>query len=191
MAISKSPDVADTPAFFEAYYERVYRYLRSMVHDPAEAEDLAQETFLRAFRERESLNEPGALIAWLYRIATHVALDRLRQRTRRAKKEADVDLAEIELPDRESLSLLQSAEQQEMSSCIQQYLADLPDHYRAVVLLHDESDLTASQIAELLDLPLATVKIRRHRARRKLQATLRSGCDLSFDERNVFVCESK
>ncbi len=191
MAISNSPDVADTPAFFEAYYERVYRYLRSMVHDPAEAEDLAQETFLRAFRERESLNEPGALIAWLYRIATHVALDRLRQRTRRAKKEADVDLAEIELPDRESLSLLQSAEQQEMSSCIQQYLADLPDHYRAVVLLHDESDLTASQIAELLDLPLATVKIRLHRARLKLQASLGSGCHFSFDERNVFVCESK
>ncbi len=190
MAVDNSPDVADTPAFFEAYYERVYRYLQSMVHNAPEAEDLTQETFLRAFRERESLNEPGALVAWLYRIATHVALDRLRQRTRRAKKEADVDLAEIELPDREGVSLLQSAEQGEMSACVQQYLADLPDNYRAVILLHDAEDLTASQIAELLDLPLATVKMRLHRGRQRLQAALHAGCDFSFDERNVFVCES-
>ncbi len=191
MAVNGSPNVTDTPEFFEAYYERIYRYVQSMVHNPGEAEDLTQETFLRAFRERESLNEPGALAAWLYRIATHVALDRLRQRTRRARKEADIDLAEVELPDRESLSLPESAEQQEMSSCVQEYIADLPDTYRAVILLHDENDLTASQIAELLDLPLATVKIRLHRARRKLQASLQSGCHFSFDERNVFVCESK
>src|SRR5512135_2893814 len=103
MGLSNSADVPNKQAFFEAYYHRIYRYVQSLVHDSAEAEDLTQETFLRAFRERESLREPGALVAWLYRIATHVALDRLRQRNRRAKKEADVDLAEIELPDRESI----------------------------------------------------------------------------------------
>ncbi len=191
MALNNSADAPTTPAFFEAYYDRIYRYVQSMVHDSVEAEDLTQETFLRAFRERESLRESGALVAWLYRIATHVALDRLRQRARRTSREADVDVAEIELPDRDSVSLQQSIEQEEMSACVQEYLADLPDSYRAVILLHDLEDLTGSQIAELLDLPLATVKIRLHRARRRLQATLHAGCDFSIDERNVLVCESK
>ncbi len=191
MTLDNSVEAPDTPAFFEAYYDRIYRYLQSMIHNSAEAEDLAQETFLRAFRQRESLRASGALVAWLYRIATHVALDRLRQRARRAPLQDDTDLAEIELPDRDSISLLEGIEQEEMSACVQQYLADLPDHYRAVILLHDMEDLTGSQIAELLDLPLATVKIRLHRARRRLQGTLHVGCEFSFDERNVFVCEPK
>ncbi len=191
MTLDNSVEAPDTPAFFEAYYDRIYRYLQSMIHNSAEAEDLAQETFLRAFRQRESLRASGALVAWLYRIATHVALDRLRQRARRAPLQDDTDLAEIDLPDRDSISLLEGIEQEEMSACVQQYLADLPDNYRAVILLHDMENLTGSQIAELLDLPLATVKIRLHRARRRLQGTLRAGCEFSFDERNVFVCDPK
>jgi RNA polymerase sigma-70 factor (ECF subfamily) len=191
MVTNNSADAPDTPAFFEAHYDRIFRYEQSMVHNSAEAEDLTQETFLRAFRQRDSLRESGALVAWLYRIATHVALDRLRQRARRAPKESDTDPTEIELPDPEAVSPLQGIEQEEMSACVQEYVADLPDNYRAVLLLHDSEDLTGAQIAELLDLPLATVKIHLHRARRKLQATLRAGCDFSSDERSVLVCEPK
>lgn len=179
------------PAVFEEYYDRLYRYILSLVRDPAEAEDLTQETFLRAFRQRDSLRDTGALAAWLYRIATHVCLDRLRQRTRRAPRESDADLTEVEVPDPNSPSLQQEVEQEEMSACVQQYLADLPDSYRAVILLHDLHGLTGSQIAETLDLPLTTVKIRLVRARRRLQAALQAGCSFSHDERNVLVCEPK
>ena len=191
MGANNPVDAPDTPAFFEAYYDRVYRYVQSMVHNSPEAEDLTQETFLRAYKERESLRESGALVAWLYRIATHAALDKLRQRARRAPKESDMDVNEIELPDRDSVSLQQGIEQGEMSACVQKFLADLPDNYRSVILLHDMEELTGSQIAGLLDLPLATVKMRLHRARQRLQAALRAGCDFSSDERNVFICESK
>ncbi len=191
MDVNNSVDAPNAPGFFEAYYDRVYRYVQSMVHDSNEAEDLTQETFLRAYRERESLRESGALVAWLYRIATHAALDKLRQHARRAPKESDTDVNEMELPDRDGVSLQQSIEQGEMSACVQEYLANLPDNYRAVILLHDMEDLTGSQIAELLNLPLATVKMRLHRARQRLQAALRAGCDFSLDDRNVLVCESK
>lgn len=191
MGTNNSPEFPDSPAFFEAHYDRIFRYVQSMVHDSAEAEDLTQETFLRAFRERESLRESGALVAWLYRISTHVALDKLRQRARRAPREADVDLGEIDLPDPGGVSLDQGIEQGEMSACVQEYVATLPDNYRSVILMHDTEDLTGSEIAELLDLPLATVKMRLHRARRKLQATLQAGCEFSCDERNVLVCERK
>jgi RNA polymerase sigma-70 factor, ECF subfamily len=191
MSTHQPIDSPNSTAFFEAYYGRIYRYVASLVHDPGEAEDLTQETFLRAYRERDSLREQGALVAWLYRIATHVALDRLRQRTRRAPKESDADVAELELPDPDAPSLQQSIEQNEMSACVQKYIADLPDSYRAVILLHDLHGLTGTQIAQALDLPLATVKIRLHRARRRLQSTLQAHCSFSFDERNVLVCESK
>ncbi len=191
MDVNHSVEAPDTPAFFEAYYDRVYRYLRSMVHDSAAAEDLTQETFLRAYKERGSLRESGALVAWLYRIATHAALDKLRQRARRAPRESDADVNEIELPDPNAVSLQQGIEQGEMSTCVQEYLANLPDNYRSVILLHDMEELTGSQISELLDLPLATVKMRLHRARQRLQAALTTGCDFSSDERNVLVCEPK
>lgn len=191
MSANNSVDAPDAPAFFEAYYDRVYRYLQSMVRDSSEAEDLTQETFLRAYKERESLREAGALVAWLYRIATHAALDKLRQRARRAPKESDTDVNEIELPDPNGVSLQQGIEQGEMTACVQEYLADLPDNYRSVILLHDTEELTGSQIAELLGLPLATVKMRLHRARQRLQAALKAACDFSSDERNVLVCEPK
>jgi len=182
---------ADAPAFFEEYYDRIFRYVLGLVRDSVEAEDLTQETFLRAYRQRDSLRDPGALVAWLYRIATHVSLDRLRQRVRRAPRESESDVDEVDLPDPDAPSLQQTIEQEEMSACVQQYLANLSDNYRAVILLHDQHGLTGPEIAETLDLPLATVKIRLHRARRRLQAALQAGCAFSYDERGVFVCEPK
>lgn len=89
----------DGPGFFEKNYDRVYRYVRGMVRDSGEAEDLTQEAFLRAHRERNTLKAPGAMLSWLYRIATHVALDRLRQRTNLAARESKVDLGELDPPD--------------------------------------------------------------------------------------------
>jgi len=68
---------------FERYHTRIGRYILSMVHDHAEAEDLTQETFLRAHRQLRSLEDPGAVHAWLYRIATRVSYDRLRQSSHR------------------------------------------------------------------------------------------------------------
>ena len=73
-------DTAEVGALFEAHHHRIYRYILRMMRSPAEAEDLTQETFLRAFRHREALRDPPAVRGWLYRIATHACLDRLRQR---------------------------------------------------------------------------------------------------------------
>lgn len=186
-----STNLPDSSAIFETYYDRIYRYALSMIRDAAEADDLTQETFLRAYRELDSLRDAGALVAWLYRIATHVCLDRLRQHARRAPQESEADLDQVDLPDPDAPSLEQSVVQNEMSACVQNYLADLPDSYRAVILLHDLHGLTGPEIAETLDVSLATVKIRLHRARQRLQTALQAGCAFSHDERNVLVCESK
>ncbi len=184
------PSEPSAPAF-EEYYDRIFHYVLGLVHNQDEAEDLTQETFLRAYKERTSLRDSTALLSWLYRIATHVSLDRLRQRARRAPRESETDLDEVEIPDSDNLSPEQTAEQGEMSACVQKYLADLSDDYRAVILFHDVHGLKDSEIAELLKLPLATVKMRLHRARARLQALLKEECAFSHDERNVLVCEPR
>lgn len=66
---------------FEAYRDQIRRYIANLVQDPVQAEDLVQDTFLRAHRNRESLRDPVALKAWLYRIATNVCCDHFRRLT--------------------------------------------------------------------------------------------------------------
>ncbi len=179
------------PLFFPGDYTRIYRYILSMVRDVKEAEDLTQETFIRAVRSHDSLHDQAALSAWLYKIATHATLDRLRQYARNNLKEYDTDLDEVEVAEPCAPTLQKIAEQDEMSSCVQDYLNRLPDNYRAVILLHDVHGQTANEISHLLDESLETVKIRLHRARLRLRAALQSGCDFSVDEDNVLTCESK
>ncbi len=185
------PDVENASVIFKGDYPRIFRYIVSMVQNTAEAEDLTQETFLRAYRSRDSLRNGGAQTTWLYRIATNVCFDRLRQYARRAPMETDTDLDQVDVAEPESPSLQQTIERNEMSGCVQSYLTRLPDNYRAVIMFHDMHDLTASEIARLLGESLPNVKIRLHRARIKLRAALEAGCDFSHDESNVLTCESK
>ena len=184
-------EVKNAANIFQEDYQRIFRYIMSMVRDAAEAEDLTQDTFLRAYQRRDSLRDEGAQTAWLYRIATHVCLDRLRQYARRSPKESQTELDEIDVAEPDTPSLQQTLERDEMSECVQSYLNRLSDSYRAVILLHDIHELTAAEIAQLLGESLATIKIRLHRARRKLSMALGVGCNFSHDERDVLVCESK
>src|SRR5690349_5150745 len=157
------------------HHQAIYRYVLSMVRSPDEAEDLAQETFLRAHDKRTSLEDPGKLLPWLYRIATNVCYDRFRQASFRSRPRsldetgcADTESARFEPADEQTPRLDKLLEQDEMSTCVQRYLMDLPDAYRAVVMLHDVEGLTNAEIAGLLSISLATAKTRLHRAREKL-----------------------
>jgi RNA polymerase sigma-70 factor (ECF subfamily) len=80
-------------------------------------------------------------------------------------------------------------EQAEMSACVRKYIEELPTKYRQAILLHDLEGLSNPDIAEMLGASLDSVKIRIHRARRKLQIALAKHCDLSLDEQGVLVCE--
>ena len=184
-------EAGDASVLFKGDYQRIFRYIVYMVRDTAEAEDLTQETFLRAFRSRDSLREEGAKNAWLYQIATHVCYDRLRQFARRSPMESDADLDQVEVPEPDTPSLQKVIEQDEMSACVQRYLNRLSDSYRAVILLHDMHNQTSPEIARLLGESLDTVKIRLHRARLKLRTALEASCAFSYDESNVLTCEAK
>lgn len=182
-------EVENASAIFKADYQRILRYITSMVRNREEAEDLTQETFLRAYRSRDALRDEGAQTAWLYRIATNTCLDRLRQYARREPMESESDIEEMQVAEANAPSLQKVIEQDEMSECVQGYINRLPDNYRAVILLHDMHEVTSPEIARLLGESLANVKIRLHRARVKLRGALRAGCEFSYDERNVLTCD--
>ena len=175
----------------------IYRYILGIVHDPAEAEDLTQETLLRAYDKLTTLDDPARLVPWLYRVATNVTYDRFRQASYRHRPQQILEdagepgpgAAEVAIEPGPRLDKVM--EQREMSACVQDYIAALPESYRAVILLHDVQGLSNPEIAAMLDLSLATVKIRLHRARKKLRAALGEGCSFESDERGVRVCEPK
>jgi RNA polymerase sigma-70 factor (ECF subfamily) len=180
------------------HHKAIYRYVLSIVGSPDEAEDLTQETFLRAHDKRSSLEDPAKLLPWLYRIATNACYDRLRQnsfgkrpQSLDERTDSNAESACFEPADKNAPRLDKLMGQDEMSTCVQKYLMDLPDTYRAVMILHDVEGLTNPEIAELLSISLATGKIRLHRAREKLRAALGDACSFSADERGVVVCEPK
>ena len=191
MSVASAKRSPHAPDFASSdHYARILRYVRSVVRDPDEAQDLTQETFLRAQRRRETLRDPEAVLSWLYSIATHVCLDRLRQRAREGQARSDLDPEAVAPPDpAPSAGLL--AEQEDMSDCVEAYVAELSDSYRAVLLMHDVKGLSAREIGELLGDTTGSVKIRLHRARKQLQAALAAGCEFTQDERGALVCDPK
>src|SRR6185437_2858763 len=97
---------------FEQYRGPVTRYIRYLVRDATEAKDLAQEAFIRAHRQRATLRDLGALESWLYQIATHVSIDRMRQRAKAAKREVDEPVEELPIPDSAQPSALTVIQQE-------------------------------------------------------------------------------
>jgi RNA polymerase sigma-70 factor, ECF subfamily len=76
-----------------------------------------------------------------------------------------------------------------LGACVREYVNQLPDGYRAVILLHDEYGLTDREIAQSLGLSLAAAKMRIHRGRARLRAALEAGCEFETDDRGVLVCD--
>ena len=183
----------ETTRRLAGHRQAIFRFLLGMARDPAEAEDLTQETLLRAHTRLASLEDEAKLVPWLYRIATNIARDRFRQSSWRQRHEPlEPEDSEAALPVVDNGPRLDKLiEQREMSDCVRSYLEGLSDAYRTVILLHDLQGMTNPEIAELLGVSVDAVKIRLHRARAKLRMALDQGCELSRDERGVTVCEQR
>jgi len=177
------------------YRPQIRRHLLAMVHDAEAAEDLTQETYGRALARLDSLRDPKAGLAWLYRIATNTALDRIRRKAPSTVPLNDVMVGEVEAAaaeERPGISLIEEAlERSEMSECIQSYLQGLGDDYRVAILLHDVHGLTNPEVAALVGCSLPTAKIRVHRAHERLRDTLQGACEFHIDDRGILVCGRK
>src|SRR5205823_2494974 len=159
-------------------YERsVYAMALSLLHNEADAEDVAQEAFLKAFRNLANFRGESKFSTWLISITLNEARGRLRSK-KNAKLESLDEPAEGQstvtpalLRDWREIPS-EALERQEVRHMLQQAITDLPLIYREVFLLRDVEDLSVNQSAEALGISVASVKVRLHRARIMLQKKL-------------------
>lgn len=166
------------------YRGRLYNFVFRFVSDKETAEDIVQETFLRAFRKRKEYRAIANFSTWLFTIAGNLAKSELRRRKRwrlfslHRDEESDTG---IELPD-ETFRPDKVAESSLADDQIQDAIASLPENYRQVILLRDVEGMAYQEIAEIVDCPVGTVKSRVNRARLKLQQKLKNeGRDVGLE----------
>lgn len=188
----------DFQKIHEIYQPKIFRYLSNLI-DEYEAEDLTQEVFVKVSRSLETFRGDSHVSTWLYRIATNLAIDRIRHCTlpfvdplKRAEEPVD---ANEEIEDRNIWTGEKpySAEQKlirgEMTNCIRSCLENLPETYRVVLVLSEFENIRNKDIAEITGVTLDTVKIRLHRARALLRKEIEKNCRVYRDERNELACE--
>lgn len=155
-----------------ARYQRpVYGLIARMVRDPGRAEELAQDTFVKAFRALHTYDVQRKFSAWLLTIAHHVAIDELRKGSLPTESldEATPDGDRIrEFADVHAATPAVIAERAQLAAVLQKAIGRLRPEYREVVTLRYERDLDYDEIAEITGLPMGTVKSSLHRARKEL-----------------------
>ncbi len=158
----------------------LYSAALRMTRNPSDAEDLVQETYLKAYRGYGGFQEGTNLKAWLYRILTNTYINIYRAKQRRPD---ETELDETEDPylyqrlgGLEAAQVGRSAEDELMDwfteAEIKQAVEDLPEQFRMAVLLADVEGFSYKEIAEILDIPIGTVMSRLHRGRSRLQKAL-------------------
>lgn len=146
--------------------DAVYRLARSIVHDSALADDVVQETMVKAWRNLDALGGEVPR-AWLLKVARNTAISLLRTRRDQPR---DTELL-ADLPDRQSGPATTTVDRAALDQ-LWVSLASLDEVSRSMVVMREVSGLSYEEIAEVLDLPLATVKTRLFRARRALQVAM-------------------
>ncbi|MCO4852179.1 RNA polymerase sigma factor SigW [Bacillus vallismortis] len=161
----------------DIYKDKIYQLCYRMLGNVHEAEDIAQEAFIRAYVNIDSFDTNRKFSTWLYRIATNLTIDRIRKKKPDYYLDAEVAgtegltmysqiAADGVLPEDAVVSL-------ELSNTIQQKILKLPDKYRTVIVLKYIDELSLIEIGEILNIPVGTAKTRIHRGREALRKQLR------------------
>ena len=159
--------------------EFVRAFVLKLIGDPSLADDLVQETLLRAHKSEAGFKGDASRTSWLCTIALNVMRDHFRATARRPKQVSDL----------KTLLVLRSDEaleddflQREMDSCIRQYVLRLPERQRDVVALHDIAGLTHREVSSALGISQSNSRILLHRGRAALKLLLEENCVLCFDD---------
>ena len=175
--------MADQATFAEQamdFMPSLYSAALRMTRNPSDAEDLVQETYLKAYRAFGSFQEGTNLKAWLYKILTNTFINSYRSRKRRPEQTELDDVEELYLFRRlgglEAAAAGRSAEEEVLDLFTEGEIKDameaLPEQFRMAVLLADVEGFSYKEIADILDIPIGTVMSRLHRGRRALQKML-------------------
>ncbi len=173
----RAGDRAEFARLVETHYEMIYRLALKILNNPQDAEDILQETFIKAYRNLNNFDGRSSLSTWLYRIATNEALMFLRKRRPDSVSiDETVETNESELPPRHIVDWCCLPEEELMSTEAQAYLdqaiEDLPASLRIVFILRDIHGLSTRETSEVLNITEMAVKTRLSRARLRLREEL-------------------
>jgi len=162
------------------YMDALYSAALRMTRNPADAEDLVQETYLRAYRGFGGFKEGTNLKAWLYKILTNTFINIYRAKKRRPQETDFDDVEEFSLYRRmggiEAADTERTPETEVLDAMpdeiVKDALESLPEQFRMAVLLADVEGFSYKEIAEIMDVPVGTVMSRLHRGRKQLQRRL-------------------
>jgi len=165
----------------DEYKDKIYSYVSRMLGDPYEAEDVTQEAFVRAYRSLPRFRGASSFHTWLYRIASNLAIDVVRRRKRNDVSafsldeplESDDGEYEREIAD-DTGGPADATGTRETQVAVRRAIMDLPEKLRDVMILYELQGETYEDIAEILDVPLGTVKSRLFNARNQLKDRLQS-----------------
>ncbi|MEK7215924.1 MAG: sigma-70 family RNA polymerase sigma factor [Chloroflexota bacterium] len=150
----------------QRYQDRLFNFLYRMTGNRHDAEDLAQEVLIRVYRALPRFRTEAPFRPWLYKIATNVAINHLKA------KRATVPIDDVFAASGSFNSPELSAEIHETQRAIGRAISEMPENYRAVILMRHIEELSYEEIAQALEVPLGTAKVRLHRARLMLQEKL-------------------
>lgn len=170
------------------YQRRLLRLISRLVRDPAEAEDVAQEAFIKAYRALPQFRGDAAFYTWLYRIGVNTAKNFLVSQGRRAPTSTEKDAEEAEtFDDGEQLRDINTPESLLMSRqiaiAVNVAMERLPEELRTAVTLREIEGLSYDEIAEVMNCPIGTVRSRIFRAREAIALELRPLLDTAKDKR--------
>jgi RNA polymerase sigma-70 factor (ECF subfamily) len=170
----------------QRYNRRLYRVARGVVRDDAEAEDVLQEAYVRAFAALPRFRAESTLSTWLTRIVMNEAIGRLRLKRREGELEAAAENGDLRVimfpgvtasPDPET-----AAARGQVRRLLEQAVDDLPEPFRLVFVMRDIEDLSTEETATSLSIRPETVKTRLHRARRLLREALDEKLSLALKD---------
>lgn len=170
------------------YQRKLIRLLSRLIRDSAEVEDVAQESFIKAYRALPSFRGESAFYTWLYRIGINTAKNYLVSQGRRAPTTTEFDsedaetfeegdqLRDINTPERLMMS-------KQIGETVDAALADLPEELRTAIVLRELEGMSYEEIASVMDCPIGTVRSRIFRARESIAERLRPLLDTAPDQR--------
>ena len=187
------PKNPDFTAIYQEFAKPIERYLLRFL-EPREAEEVTQEVFLKVNSSLADFRHEAKLSTWIYKIATNMAIDRLKKASYRFEtKQISLQESERSVPmeAQHANSVESNTIHKEMNQCIRGVIDKLPENYRMVIVLSELGGFSNQEISEVLGLSVGVVKTHLHRGKMRLKEELIKACDFFWDERNEFSCDPK